>query len=286
MRLNRNMMSINIYKNYTKHLAAQSKEINNISTGYKVNSARDNPNVLGKSESLRMQIRGVSMAQKNLQDGVSMMQTFDGALGSVSESLTRIKELMVQGTTDTVNDDDKIAIQKEIDQLKAHINSVAKDTEFNGNKLIGDPSVDHNGYPSYVKTVVGANVGETAKIPTFNVNTKIIGIEGSVYVDDIDVTSTNPIYKNIDIVDSAVSRVNSIRSKYGAIENKFESLGESLSSITDSAQKADSNLRDADVANEMMEYSKEGLLINSSLSLMAQSNNMPQDVLRILERIK
>ncbi|MBL4932922.1 flagellin [Clostridium paridis] len=286
MRLNKNLMSMDIYRNYTKSLGAQSKVLNHISTGNQVNKAKDNPINLGKSENLRMQIRGLSMAQRNLQDGTSMMQTFDGALDSVSSSLVRMKELMVQGTNDTLNNDDRKNIQMEIDQLKEHINSVARDSEFNGNKLIGDESVDHNGYPNYIRTVVGANVGETAKIPTFNVNTKVIGIEGTAYVDDIDITSTDPAKKDISIVDSAIVRVNSIRSQYGAIQNKFESLAQSLGSITDSAEKADSNLRDADMANEMMEYSKEGLLINSALALMTQTNNMPQNVLRILDKIK
>ncbi|WP_238883217.1 flagellin [Clostridium sp. YIM B02551] len=286
MRLNKNLMSMDIYRNYTKSLGAQSKVLNHISTGNQVNKAKDNPINLGKSENLRMQIRGLSMAQRNLQDGTSMMQTFDGALDSVSSSLVRIKELMVQGTNDTLNNDDRKNIQMEIDQLKEHINSVARDSEFNGNKLIGDESVDHNGYPNYIRTVVGANVGETAKIPTFNVNTKVIGIEGTAYVDDIDITSTDPAKKDISIVDSAIVRVNSIRSQYGAIQNKFESLAQSLGSITDSAEKADSNLRDADMANEMMEYSKEGLLINSAIALMTQTNNMPQNVLRILDKIK
>lgn len=286
MRLNTNLMSLNVYKGYTKALKTQETAFNRISTGLKINSAKDDPNNLGQSEMLRLQIRGLQAAGRNLQDGASMIQTFDGALSSVSESLTRMKELVVQGSTGSLNSEDKANIQKEIDQLKEHINSVTKNTEFNGVKLLDDQNVTDNNKPGFITTSVGANVGELAKIPTFNTSTAMLGKDGVGYLEQVNLLDPTSKDKNLEIIDSAVNSVNSMRSKYGAVQNKFESLSQGLGEISQSVENAESSLRDADIAEEMMNYSRESILVNSSIAMMVQTNKLPQDVLQILERIK
>jgi len=279
-------MSLNVYKGYTKALKTQETAFNRISTGLKINSAKDDPNNLGQSEMLRLQIRGLQAAERNLQDGASMLQTFDGALSSVSESLTRMKELVVQGSTGSLNSEDQANIQKEIDQLKEHINSVTKNTEFNGVKLLDDQNVTDNNKPGFITTSVGANVGELAKIPTFNTSTAMLGKDGVGYLEEVNLLDPTSKDKNLEIIDSAVNSVNSIRSKYGAVQNKFESLSQGLGEISQSVENAESSLRDADIAEEMMNYSRESILVNSSIAMMVQTNKLPQDVLQILERIK
>ena len=286
MRLNTNLMSLNVYKGYTKALKTQETAFNRISTGLKINSAKDDPNNLGQSEMLRLQIRGLQAAGRNLQDGASMLQTFDGALNSVSESLSRMKELIVQANSDSLNDEDKAIIQQEVSQLKEHINSVTKDTEFNGVKLLNDQNVTDNNKPGFINTTIGANVGELAKIPTFNTSTTNLGKDGVGYLEEINVLDPTMRNKNLEILDSAVNSVNSIRSKYGAIQNKFESLSQGLGEISQAVENSDSSLRDADIAEEMMNYSRESILVNSSIAMMVQTNKLPQDVLQILERIK
>lgn len=286
MRLNTNLMSLNVYKGYTKALKTQETAFNRISTGLKINSAKDDPNNLGQSEMLRLQIRGLQAAGRNLQDGASMLQTFDGALSSVSESLTRMKELVVQGSTGSLNSEDKANIQKEIDQLKEHINSVTKTTSFNGVKLLDDQNVTDNNKPGFITTSVGANVGELAKIPTFNTSTTMLGKDGVGYLEEVNLLDENSKDKNLEIIDSAVNSVNSMRSKYGAVQNKFESLSQGLGEISQSVENAESSLRDADIAEEMMNYSREAILVNSSIAMMVQTNKLPQDVLQILERLK
>lgn len=286
MRLNTNLMSLNVYKGYTKALKTQETAFNRISTGLKINSAKDDPNNLGQSEMLRLQIRGLQAAGRNLQDGASMLQTFDGALDSVSESLSRMKELIVQGSTGSLNSEDRANIQKEIEQLKEHINSVTKNTEFNGVKLLDDQNVTDNNKPGFITTSVGANVGELAKIPTFNTSTTMLGKDGVGYLEEVNLLDENSKDKNLEIIDSAVNSVNSIRSKYGAVQNKFESLSQGLGEISQSVENAESSLRDADIAEEMMNYSRESILVNSSIAMMVQTNKLPQDVLQILERIK
>lgn len=286
MRLNTNLMSLNVYKGYTKALKTQETAFNRISTGLKINSAKDDPNNLGQSEMLRLQIRGLQAAGRNLQDGASMIQTFDGALSSVSESLTRMKELVVQGSTGSLNSEDKANIQKEIDQLKEHINSVTKNTEFNGVKLLDDQNVTDNNKPGFITTSVGANVGELAKIPTFNTSTTMLGKDGVGYLEEVNLLDENSKDKNLEIIDSAVNSVNSMRSKFGAVQNKFESLSQGLGEISQSVENAESSLRDADIAEEMMNYSRDSILVNSSIAMMVQTNKLPQDVLQILERLK
>lgn len=286
MRLNTNLMSLNVYKGYTKALKTQETAFNRISTGLKINSAKDDPNNLGQSEMLRLQIRGLQAAGRNLQDGASMLQTFDGALSSVSESLTRMKELVVQGSTGSLNSEDKANIQKEIDQLKEHINSVTKNTEFNGVKLLDDQNVTDNNKPGFITTSVGANVGELAKIPTFNTSTTMLGKDGVGYLEEVNLLDENSKDKNLEIIDSAVNSVNSMRSKFGAVQNKFESLSQGLGEISQSVENAESSLRDADIAEEMMNYSRDSILVNSSIAMMVQTNKLPQDVLQILERLK
>lgn len=286
MRLNTNLMSLNVYKGYTKALKTQETAFNRISTGLKINSAKDDPNNLGQSEMLRLQIRGLQAAGRNLQDGASMIQTFDGALSSVSESLTRMKELVIQGSTGSLNSEDQANIQKEMDQLKEHINSVTKSTSFNGVKLLDDQNVTDNNKPGFITTSVGANVGELAKIPTFNTSTATLGKDGVGYLEEVNLLAPSSKDKNLEIIDSAVNSVNSIRSKYGAIQNKFESLSQGLGEISQAVENAESSLRDADIAEEMMNYSRESILVNSSIAMMFQTNKLPQDVLQILERIK
>jgi Flagellin and related hook-associated proteins len=271
-------MSLNIYRNYAKNLGLESTALNRVSSGVRVDGSKDDPNAIAKADRLKMQIRGLSMAQRNLQDGVSMLQTFDSALSNTSDSLSRIKELMTQGNNSSLTDEDRKNIQMEINQLKHNINDLSNNTDFNGVKLIGDKSVANNLNPNYVETVVGANVGETAKIPTFDASASGLGIN------NIDIN--DPANNDISTIDSAIAAVGKMQSKYGALENRFDSYSSSVEQISDVEQKADSDLTDADTAKEMMEYSKDSILINAGLAMMAQSNNFPKQVLDALQRLR
>jgi len=151
---------------------------------------------------------------------------------------------------------------------------------------LDDQNVTDNNKPGFITTSIGANVGELAKIPTFNTSTTMLGKDGVGYLEQVNLLDENSKDKNLGIIDSAVNSVNSIRSKYGAVQNKFESLSQGLGEISQAVENADSSLRDADIAEEMMNYSRESILVNSSIAMMVQTNKLPQDVLQILERIK
>ncbi|MCB2310020.1 flagellin [Clostridium tagluense] len=275
MRLSKNMASLNVYRAYSKNLTKQSEALGRVSSGIKINSSKENPNAIAQSERLRMQIRGLQMAAKNTQDAVSMIQTTEGGLEGITSSLQRVRELLVQSGGAT-NQEDKDVIQKEINQMLDGADDMANNTEFNGIKLLvgGD-----NKKPSVIETVTGANVGEKVDIPKYNLTTQGLELRaGKVNVDNIDDSLKN--------VDKALDIIISARSKFGALENRFESSYNSTIEITDKIQSAESGIRDADMAEEMMEYSKRGILIEAGNAMMVQSNKLPQDALRILENVR
>ena len=199
MRINKNIASLNIYKEYSQNLIKQKSSLGRISSGVKINSSKEDPNAMAQSERFRMQIRGLQMASRNTQDGISMLQTAEGGLEGITSSLQRVRELLVQsgGTTTT---EDKQIIQKEINQMLAGSDDVANNTEFNGVKLLtGGPNIE---------LVTGANVGEKIDIPKYDLTT--IGLVLNTVT--VDVNNIGDSLKN---VDKALDLIISARSKYG-----------------------------------------------------------------------
>lgn len=281
MRLNHNMASLNIFRTQVKNLQVQNRALNNLSSGQKVVKAKDNPNTMSQSQKMEMQIRGLQMANKNVQDGVSMFQNVDGALDSVTSMLQRVRELTVQsgGSTD---DGDRQVIQNEIDQLVKGIDDSVKQNEFNGVKLINNTSGKDS-----VSMTVGSNAGEKVQIPLYNLTTDSIG-DGTngKKVSEINVTVSGGLDEALGIVDGAIKTVNAVRSKYGALQNGFETLASNLDNLGEVVQGSQSNLIDSNMAEEMMNFSKSGLLVEAGTAMMAQSNKLPQDILSILSKIK
>lgn len=275
MRLTHNMFSLDIYKTYKSRLADNAKAVNNISTGKKLNSAGDNPAKIGKNETLKIQVLTNDAASKNIQDTNSMIQTFDGSLQEINNSLCRMKELAVSAGSGSVTPGDKIIIQNEIDSIKAEIDSFANNTEFNGIKL-SDSSLSGFATSSRNATI-GTMVDESMQIPFFNVGSSNLGI------DTLDVSNLSSA---LDSIDKATEMIATVRSKYGSIQNRLEGTADYLSNKDISIQTSQSRIGDADVAEEIMNYSKSQLLVNSSIGLMAQSNNFPKDALNILANVK
>lgn len=286
MRLSHNMNSLRLNNSYQKNLKENMSAIGKISSGVKINSAKDNPNKIAQSEQMRIQIRSLQSAQKNLQDGQSMLQAADGALGETASILHRMKELAVSAANGTKSEEDRAVIQAEIDAMKKTINSLAKDTEFNGVKLLGDENVSSNDYPTYRDNIIGAMVGEKVRIPVYNTSSSYLQNKAGIALSDIDVTDLDKVGQAIDVIDASIISISEIRSKYGAISNRFESSADNLSQNTLTVEKADSSIRDADIAVEMAEFSRTQILNQTGIALIAQSNNFPQDALKILERIR
>jgi flagellin len=286
MRLNVNLASLNIYREHLKTVKGQSTTIDRISSGNKANRSADNPNAIAQSERMRIQIRGLQMANRNAQDGVSMLQNADGGLANVTSALHRIKELSSKAGGAT-SADDKVVIQKEITELISGIDDIVKNTEFNGVKLIGDEKVKDNNMPKIIDMSTGANVDERISIPIYNLSSNYIGdVSKEKYLESIDVTKEGGVDQALSIVGGALDTVLSVRSKYGALQNRFESTVEITSVVGETIQRAESDMRDADIAEEMMNYAKYNLLMEAGNAMMVQSNKFPQDILRILENVK
>lgn len=278
MRLSHNMFSLSIYKNYKNTIGDNSKALNNISTGNKLNSAKDNPNKIGKNETLKIQVLTNDAASKNVQDANSMIQTFDGALQEINNSLCRMRELAVSAGSGTLSNEDKKTIQIEIDSLKANINDLGNNTSFNGVKLsTASPTILNENPTVIIKTAIGTMDDEKMEIPIFDVSAKNLGI------DNLDINNVDGSLKSID---KATQMIGKVRNKYGSLQNRLEGTADYLSNKNINIQTVQSRIGDADIAEEMIQYSKSQVLIQASLGLMAQSNNFPKDALNILANVK
>lgn len=272
------MFSLGIYRNYKTTLTENSKALGNISSGKKLNSAKDNPNKIAQSENLKIQLLAREAARNNIQDTNSMLQTFDGALQEVQNNLSRLKELTVKATTDTYNDGDKEIMQKEIESIKTSIDDLVKGTTFNGISLNSDGSTLDS--PKTKHATIGALSNEKIDIHFYDVSTVGIGINA------IDVTNTNGANEGLGKVDNAINIVSRVRSKYGALQSRLEGSISTTDEINESYSKGQSSLEDADVAEEMVKYCRSQILYQSSIALMAQSNKFPQDALNVLASVK
>jgi flagellin len=275
MRLSKNMFSLNIYNSYKSELANNSKAMNNVSSGLKLNKAKDNAGKIAQSETLKIQIVSNEAAKRNIQDTNSMIQTFDSSMQEMNNSLSRMKELTVQSGNGVLSASDKSAVQDELDQLISHIDYMAKNTDFNGVKLLDGTS---GGTP--LKSIIGSLEGETVDIPQIDLTAGTLGISG------MDITNSANVGAAITSVDKAIKMVSAARSKYGAIQLGLEDSGDGVDAKNISLQKAQSSLADTNMAEEMVKVSRSQLLIQSSIGLMAQSNNLPQDALRVLQNIR
>lgn len=281
MRLSHNMFSLGIYRNYKTNLTDNSKAIGNISSGKKLNSAKDNPNKIAQSENLKIQLLAREAAVQNTQDTNSMIQTFDGALQEVNNNLSRLKELTVKAANGSYDDADKDIIQKEIDSIKEGIDHLVTKTTFNNIPISkGTGLTDINVPSENKKSQIGALPDEAIDVPFYNVTSEGLGIK------DIDVTIAGDPQKAISDVDKAVNLVSRIRSKYGAIQNRLENNISTMEETNESYSRAQSSIEDADVAEEMVEFCRSQIVTQSSIALMAQSNKFPQEALNVLSNVR
>lgn len=284
MRISYNMPALTINLLQNQALNRQSGALSRISSGIKINSAADDPGAFVQSENIRLQVGGLQTAASNVQDGVSMLQTAEGGLQEITSMVQRIKTLTIQAGDGSTTQDDREKIQNEIDQMIDGVDTMAKDADFNGLKML---SGNEN---KSLTTQVGANYGESVEIPQYDLsNNEQFGIIQKLY--KIKTGAGNDILSgNIDItlssIDSVLDTVVSARSKYGALENKFQSNYDNMQSLTDEMTAADSSIRDSDISEEIMNYSKEGIIIQASTAMIAQANKLPQDVLSILQNVK
>jgi len=270
MRINHNIAALNTYRQLTSANNAQQSSMEKLSSGLRINRAGDDAAGLAISEKMRGQIRGLDMATKNAQDGISLIQTAEGALNETHAILQRMRELAVQGANDTNADDDRTAIQDELNQLMSEIDRIAETTEFNTKNLLGG---------SFSATFqIGANDGQTINLGISNMDTTSLFSNAT----NVSVDSNLLASAAISAIDDAIKFVSSQRSKLGAIQNRLDHTINNLSTSSENLTAAESRIRDVDMAKEMMEQTKNAILSQASQAMLAQANQMPQGVLQLL----
>lgn len=250
----------------------QAKSAEKLSSGYKINRAGDDAAGLSISEKMRSQIRGLNKASKNAQDGVSLIQTTEGALNEVHSILQRMNELATQAANDTNTSADRAALQKEITALTNEIDRVASTTQFNTMNLL-------NGSFDTKKLQVGALSGQTIVVSIGTMDAAALSIEGAA----IGVGSYGSAASAITQIQAAISKVSTQRSALGAIQNRLEHTIANLDNVSENTQAAESRIRDTDMASEMVEYSKNNILAQAGQSMLAQANQATQGVLALLQ---
>lgn len=276
MRIQHNIMAMNAYRNYNNNTSALSKNLEKLSSGYKINRAGDDAAGLAISEKMRAQISGLETAQKNAKDGISLIQTAEGSLTEVHDMLNRMVELATQSANGTYDDDvDRANLQSEVDQLLEEIDRIADSANFNGIKLFnGDAST----------TPITLQIGDTSE--SFNQLTftlKEMHTDAALTIDGLDISSAAGAASAIASLKAAINTVSSVRGQLGAYQNRLDHTINNLSVMTENIQDAESTIRDTDVADEMMAYTKNNILVQSAQAMLAQANQVPQGVLQLLQ---
>lgn len=256
MKINHNITALNTQRNLALNNTATNKSMEKLSSGLRINRASDDAAGLSISENMRGQIRGLEQAQKNTQDGISYAQTAEGSMNEVSSMLTRMKELVVQKENGTYTTDDKANIDVELDELGAQIDNIMNNTQFNGIDITAGV------------TIVTDDRGTTISI-------------GSITTDDfVGMSSTNI---TLSTVNDAISSVATERAKIGAKQNRLEYTSNNLGTTVENITAAESNIRDTDMASEMVSLTKNNILVQAAQSMLSQANSQPQGVLSLLQ---
>ena len=247
----------------------QAKSSEKLSSGYKINRAADDAAGLAISEKMRRQVRGLTQASANAQDGISMAQTAEGALNEVHDMLQRMNELANKAATGSLEDADRKYINQEVQALKSEINRTAEKTTFNDKNLL---NADNNN----IAIQVGANANETITISLKKMDTTGLGVQ-SVQTD-----SASNAQSAITAVKNGINKLSSMRADLGAVQNRLEHTIKNLDNVNENTTAAESQIRDTDMASEMVKYSNNNILAQAGQSMLAQANQTNQGVLSLL----
>lgn len=272
MRINNNIQALNAYRQLSRNNETVSKHLEKLSSGFRINRAADDAAGLAISEKMRSQIRGLAMAERNSLDGISMIQTAESALGTVNEMLTRIRELATQAANGTYDDQvDLPRIQEEVDELRKQIDNIRSNTKFNGISLLDGSS------------------GASVQLQIGHTSSQTLTLDGSKY----DLTAVLTAVTGYDLISGAATvlddienRINAVsaaRSYLGANQNRLEHTINNLSATQTNLQAAESRIRDADMAFEMTNFTKNNILTQAAQAMLAQANQLPQGMLQLLK---
>ncbi len=281
LRIQNNVEAFNAHRNLVGTAGKAAKAMEKLSSGYRVNRAADDAAGLAISEKMRGQIGGLAQAQRNAQDAISMVQTGEGALNEVHSMLQRIRDLKVQYANGTLENSDKQAISAEVQQLGKEISDITANTEFNGIKLLTAGTVTFQ---------VGSEATDQITVTKTELSAAI-GTAGTGGLDEIidigaaaDVAAADTAFAalTIDNIDEAIKNVSNARSTFGAVQNRLEHRLNNLSTYQENLVASESRIRDVDMASEMVNFTKLGILQQAGTSMLAQANQSPQSVLSLL----
>jgi flagellin len=272
MRINQNIMAFNAYRNLSTTNGMLGKSLEKLSSGFRINRAADDAAGLVISQSLRAQVSGLRVASRNAQDGISVVQTAEGALNEVHSMLNRMRDLAVQAANSGSNDSTATgAAQAEIDALASEITRISQQTKF-GNTTVLDGA--------FIKQFqIGANAGEvlTVSLGT-SLNASVLGISA------LSVGSAGVASAAITAIDTAISTVSTTRATLGAFQNRFESVVANLQVANENLAASESRIRDTDMALEMVSFTRHQILVQAGTAMLGQANQTPQSVLRLLQQ--
>jgi len=278
MRINHNISSYNTQRQLTANNNAQSKSLEKLSSGFRINRAADDAAGLAISEKMRNQIRGLEQANKNALDGISLIQTAEGALNETHAMLQRMAELYTQAANEVLTTNDTAKIEKEINQLSSQIDAISSQTKFNTKDLLS------TGVANKALTFqVGANAGDTIILSLAAADTGTLGIAAGdlTALDDPDTLNATAT-GNLSLIQDAINSVSAMRSDLGAVQNRLEHTINNLGTTSENLQAAESRIRDVDMAKEMSESTKTNILQQAATAMLAQANQQPQGVLQLL----
>jgi flagellin len=270
--INHNLGSMNALAALSENQNALGKVLQQLSTGKRINRAADDAAGLAISQKMESQINGLNQAVRNAQDGISLIQTAEGALNETENILQRMRQLAVQAANDTNNSDDRQAIQDEVNQLISEIDRISSTTQFNNLDLLDGT---YSG-SSVISLQIGANDGQTLSITIGDMSASGLGISS------LTVTDANSASVAISAIDSAIQLVSEQRAELGAYQNRLEHTINNLNTAVENLTSAESAITDTDMATAMAEFTKDSVLQQAAVSMLAQANQLPQLVLKLL----
>jgi flagellin len=258
-----------------------TKDLEKLSSGQRINRAGDDASGLAVSEKLRSQIRGLNQAERNIENGISFIQTTEGYLQETQDIMHRLRELAVQSSNGIYSAEDRMQIQVEVSQLVDEVNRIASHAQFNGmNMLTGKFAADG---PAKMFFHIGANMDQRKQVFIGAMTAQALGIQGAQGgAGTISISTPDQANRTIGMVDSALTVISKQRADLGAYQNRFEMAAKGVATAAENMQASESQIRDANMASEMVNYVKNTILVQSATAMLAQANVQPRSVLQLL----
>lgn len=268
LRINTNLPALNAGRNLNRSSAALNQSLERLGSGLRINRAADDAAGLAIAEGFRSQVRGTQMAQRNAQDGVSLVQTAEGALSETTNILQRVRELSVQAANGTQSDANRASLNGEVQQLLAQIESIARETDYNGIRVLSAAQT--------LTLQAGPKNGQTLTVALTGAKTNDLGVNA------VAVSSMASAVSAISTIDTAIKSVATLRSTLGAYQNRLEFTVNTLAIQEENSAASESAIRDADIAKETITFTRNQIMVSAGISVLAQANLVPQSALALL----